>query len=58
MTTDELKRAMREYAEEHFPGRWDVASFQLGLGRPDRAERLIVLPDDPPAPPRPRPDAA
>lgn len=58
MTTEELKAAMRQYADEHFPAGWEVASFQLCLGRPDRAERFIVLPDDPPAAPRPRQDAA
>jgi len=51
MTTDELKEAVREYADGEHPG-WDVAGVTISRGVGREPETLIINPQTP------RPDAA
>lgn len=43
MSAEELKAAMRQYADEHFP-QWREASIMVGLGAGVPAEVLVILP--------------
>lgn len=43
MTAEQLKAAVREYAEEAFGDDWDAASVLITLGPAPRAETLMVL---------------
>ncbi len=42
VTADELKQAVRDYAEAHFPGVWDVASVKVCRGAGVAPEVLIL----------------
>jgi hypothetical protein len=54
MSAEELKRVVREYAEQEFGPRWDAASVMVTLPATGRAETLVVLRD--PRPPAQRDD--
>lgn len=50
-TADDVKRVLREYANDNFPGRRVVGSAQFKTGDgPDEWETLMAYPTDP-APP-------
>lgn len=53
MTTDELKQAVREYADREHPG-WDVASVCVSRGPGAEPETIIVNPSRADGPPSPR----
>ena len=47
MSAEELKAAVREYAEEHHSQSWDVASICVSRGAGNEPETLIVTPATP-----------
>ena len=55
MTADQLKAAVREYADREFPGGWDGAGVTISRGPGEEPETLIIRPQTPPpsAPPLP-----
>lgn len=59
MSAEQIKAAVREYANETRPGGWRIASVTVVFGGPDEYERLVVTPESSdPEPPAPPPTAA
>ena len=57
MNAEQIKQAVREYAEREFPAGWDCATVIICAGKGHAAETLLVVryPDvSPPSGSRPR----